>query len=150
MKLIYLYILITLPLVVFSQSLISGKVVDLDSNPIPYCNVLLVDSNNDQNYGGGTTNEKGYFEISTSITGRIKIKITSIGFEEFTSETIFISQDGAVIRLKEVKLKDEAYALNDVSVTAQKKIYERKIDRTVINIGSDLANSGSNVKKPLE
>lgn len=150
MKLIYLYILITLPLVVFSQSLISGKVVDLDSNPIPYCNVLLVDSNNDQNYGGGTTNEKGYFEISTSITGRIKIKITSIGFEEFTSETIIISQDGAVIRLKEVQLKDEAYALNDVSVTAQKKIYERKIDRTVINLGSDLANSGSNVLDVLE
>ena len=50
----------------FGQTVFSGKVVDSSKNPIPFCNVLLIDTNYSQNYVGGATDENGYFEIETN------------------------------------------------------------------------------------
>ena len=134
----------------FGQSVFSGKVLDTNKNPIPYCNVLLIDINNNQNFIGGTSDENGYFEIKTDYLRSVKIKITNIGFREYLSKRIDINQDKSIYELGEIILSDEAYALNDVSVVAKKLPYKREIDRTVINLEDEPNTQGSSVLDILE
>jgi len=134
----------------FGQIVFSGKVVDSFKNPIPFCNVLLIDTNSSQNYVGGATDENGYFEIETNFSGSIKVKISNVGFQEYLSEKININQDNSVFELGEISLSDEAFALNDVSVLAKKLPYKREIDRTVISLENEPNTQGSSVLDILE
>ena len=134
----------------FGQTVFSGKVVDSFKNPIPFCNVLLIDTNSSQNYVGGATDENGYFEIETNFSGSIKVKISNVGFQEYLSEKINVNQDNSVFELGEISLSDEAFALDDVSVLAKKLPYKREIDRTVISLENEPNTQGSSVLDILE
>ena len=134
----------------FGQTVFSGKVVDSGKNPIPFCNVLLIDTNYSQNYVGGATDENGYFEIETNFSGSIKVKISNVGFQEYLSEKININQNNSVFELGEISLSDEAFALDDVSVLAKKLPYKREIDRTVISLENEPNTQGSSVLDILE
>ena len=134
----------------FGQTVFSGKVVDSFKNPIPFCNVLLIDTNSSQNYVGGATDENGYFEIETNFSGSIKVKISNVGFQEYLSEKININQNNSVFELGEISLSDEAFALDDVSVLAKKLPYKREIDRTVISLENEPNTQGSSVLDILE
>lgn len=83
--------LLILPGKFFGQSLISGKILDSFQNPIPYCNILLIDSTTEKNLGGSVSTEDGLFEISTSLSGSFKVKILSIGFEQYVSDIFSIN-----------------------------------------------------------
>ncbi len=146
---IILVFLIT-PYFLIGQSIFSGKVIDENKNPIPFCNVLLVSPIGNENFNGGTTDENGYFEIETDYLGSIKLKISSIGFQEYVSEDIAISKNNSVFELGEILLSDEAFALNDVSVSAKKLPFKREIDRTVINLEDEPNTQGSSVLDILE
>ena len=117
MKRIVLVFLI-IPYFLIGQSIFSGKVIDENKNPVPFCNILLVSPTGDENFNGGTTDENGYFEIETNYLGLIKVKISNIGFQEFVSKNIDINKNNSVFELGEILLSDEALALNDVSVSA--------------------------------
>ena len=150
MKRIILLVFITIPYILIGQSIISGKVIDENKNPIPFCNVLLVSPIGNENFNGGTTDENGYFEIETDYLGSIKLKISNIGFQEYVSEDIAISKNNSVFELGEILLSDEAFALNDVSVSAKKLPFKREIDRTVINLEDEPNTQGSSVLDILE
>ena len=70
MKIINTLFLSLLPVITFAQSIISGKIIDDRNSPIPFCNVILIDPSDNNNYGGGTTDDEGYFQIQTDILGK--------------------------------------------------------------------------------
>lgn len=147
-KITLLFLILTY--ISFGQTVFSGKVVDSNKNPIPFCNVLLIDTNYSQNYVGGATDENGYFEIETNFSGSIIVKISNVGFQEYLSEKIDINQNNSVFELGEISLSDEVFALDDVSVLAKKLPYKREIDRTVISLENEPNTQGSSVLDILE
>ena len=147
-KITLLFLLLTYT--TFGQTVFSGKVVDSSKNPIPFCNVLLIDTNYSENYVGGATDENGYFEIETNFSGSIRVKISNVGFQEYLSEKININQNNSVFELGEISLSDEAFALDDVSVLAKKLPFKREIDRTVISLENEPNTQGSSVLDILE
>ena len=147
-KITLLFLLLTYT--TFGQTVFSGRVVDSSKNPIPFCNVLLIDTNYSENYVGGATDENGYFEIETNFSGSIRVKISNVGFQEYLSEKININRNNSVFELGEISLSDEAFALDDVSVLAKKLPYKRKIDRTIISLENEPNTQGSSVLDILE
>ena len=147
-KITLLFLLLTYT--TFGQTVFSGKVVDSSKNPIPFCNVLLIDTNYSENYVGGATDENGYFEIETNFSGSIRVKISNVGFQEYLSEKININRNNSVFELGEISLSDEAFALDDVSVLAKKLPYKREIDRTIISLENEPNTQGSSVLDILE
>ena len=147
-KITLLFLLLTYTTI--GQTVFSGKVVDSNKNPIPFCNVLLIDTNYSENYVGGATDENGYFEIETNFSGSIRVKISNVGFQEYLSEKININQNNSVFELGEISLSDEAFALDDVSVLAKKLPYKREIDRTIISLENEPNTQGSSVLDILE
>ena len=150
MKIINTLFLSLLPVITFAQSIISGKIIDDRNSPIPFCNVILIDPSDNNNYGGGTTDDEGYFQIQTDNLGTYKVKIVNIGFKEFLSEKLNIRENGDQFNLGKIVLFEEAYALNDVSVSAKKLPFKREIDRTVINLEDEPNTQGSSVLDILE
>ena len=150
MKIINKLFLSLLPVITFAQSVISGKIIDDKNSPIPFCNVILIDPSDNNNYGGGTTDDQGYFQIQTDNLGTYKVKIVNIGFKEFLSEKLNIRENGDQFNLGKIVLFEEAYALNDVSVSAKKLPFKREIDRTVINLEDEPNTQGSSVLDILE
>ncbi len=97
-----------LSLQVFSQSIISGTVTSKDGS-IPGASVYL-----EGTYDGASTNDKGEFSFKTAKTGKVVLKVTSMGFDPFTKEV-----EIAKLPVKlEIQLKEAFTQLNAVTITA--------------------------------
>lgn len=127
----------------YSQIKITGVVKD-SLDVIEFANVYLTDLNNKIIVGTITT-EKGTFNLSVK-EGVYKLAISFIGYEDWSKNiSLKNNQDVGIIILNENKSK-----LNEVVVTANKKLIERKVDRLVFNVGQSIAASGGNAVDALK
>ena len=134
----------------YSQSVISGKITDNSDIGIPYADILLLDEQGNWTNDRSSSDENGNFIIKTSDTGRFKISIISIGFEKYESDFFSLTLNKS-IDFGTINLKQESFELNDVDVTATRKIqYKRKIDRTIIDLETDSSTSGATLLDVLE
>ena len=133
-----------------SQSLIAGKIVDASDIGIPYADILLLDEQGNWTNDRTSSDESGDFKLSTKETGKFKISIISIGFEKYESDYFSLALNKS-IDLQKINLEQESFELNDVDVTATRKVpYKREIDRTVIDLQDDSTTSGSTLLDVLE
>ena len=134
----------------YSQSYITGKITDNSDMGIPYADILLLDDNGNWTNDRTTSDENGEFKLSTNDTGRFKISIISIGFEKYESDSFSITINKK-FDLGTINLEQESFELNDVDVTARRKIaYKREIDRTIIDLEADSSTSGASLLDVLE
>ena len=117
---------------------------------IPYADILLLDDNGNWTNDRTTSDANGEFKLSTNDTGRFKISIISIGFEKYESDSFSITINKK-FDLGTINLEQESFELNDVDVTARRKIaYKREIDRTIIDLEADSSTSGASLLDVLE
>ena len=134
----------------YSQSYITGKITDNSDMGIPYADILLLDDNGNWTNDRTTSDENGEFKLSTNDTGRFKISIISIGFEKYESDSFSITINKK-FDLGTINLEQESFELNDVDVTARRKIaYKREIDKTIIDLEADSSTSGASLLDVLE
>ncbi len=133
-----------------SQTPIAGKIVDTSGIGIPYADILLIDEEGNWTNDRTSSDENGYFKLFTNETGKFKISIISIGFEKYESDFFSLILNESV-DLQTINLEQESFELNDVDVTARRKIaYRREIDRTIIDLENDSSTSGSTILDILE
>lgn len=120
---------------------IQGKVIDQNlQQPIPYATVAIHDGTN-KIISGGISTDKGEFLISDIPKGNYTLKVQFIGYKTY-SQPIAISRKSKDINVGTIALEEEAEALDDVTVVAERTTIEQKIDRKVINVGKDLTTTG--------
>jgi hypothetical protein len=77
------------------------------------------------------------------------VKVTYVGYKTFVSGNIIIIGQKPVA-LPAFVLTPTGKTLNEVAVTAQKSYIQQKIDRTVVNVGALISNTGLNALEVLE
>ncbi|MEO8517227.1 MAG: TonB-dependent receptor [Flavobacterium sp.] len=92
----------------FSQTTISGKVVDNKNNPILEANIYI-----DGTYDGATSNEKGEFTFETTTKGNQFLIVTFL-----TSETAKLPIVIETYQSQTIKLKQSVNTLDAVVITA--------------------------------
>jgi len=92
----------------FSQTKISGNVIDEKNNPLPGVNIFI-----EGTYDGTSTNEKGEFIFTTSETGSKILVVSFLGYEN--QKLPFEIEKG---NLKTIKLKESVNTLDAVVITA--------------------------------
>ncbi|MBV7267802.1 TonB-dependent receptor [Winogradskyella luteola] len=110
----------------YSQTIITGKVVDAKNEPIIGANVYL-----DGTYDGATTDDKGKFSFTTEENGRQSLIISFLSFETKT-------------------IVDEVSKLSNLVVKLREDV--ESLDTVVLSAGTFEANDNSKVSvlKPLD
>ncbi|MGB5420392.1 outer membrane beta-barrel protein [Algibacter sp.] len=123
----------------FSQQFtITGSVKDANNEPIGYSNVVLIDKINSDVLKGTTTNEKGVFEFENVENGEYTLRISYLGFEDYTKE-ITLNKN---INLENILLNESFQELEGVKIMAKRPTVKRLVDRLVFNVeNSTLSNN---------
>jgi len=156
MKLIHLLFLTVFTLLFFNFSnaqttggKISGAILDDAKKPLDGATVILLIAKDSTVVTTQITNPDGSFAFQNLTDNTYLIKATYIGYKNYRSGNVIVSQQNTV-NLPAIILSPTGKALNEVTVTAQKSFIEQKIDRTVVNVGALISNTGTNALEVLQ
>lgn len=97
-----------LSMTLFSQSKLTGKVVDEKGNPISGANIFI-----EGTYDGASSNESGDFNFTTTATGNQTLVVSFLIYE--TAKTVI---DVTSFKNRTIKLRESVNSLDAVVVTA--------------------------------
>lgn len=126
---------------------ISGTVSDQDDRPLPYAHVILLRLSDSTLIKGVATDETGNFEIRTASSGEHHLKVSLIGYKDFTTPVFHLSESSD-IRLPKITLS-AGIDLEEVTVAGTRPLFEQKSDRLVINVQSSEMAVGSSASEIL-
>jgi len=128
---------------------ISGSVLDDAGKPLDGATVILLTAKDSVVVGTQLANTNGSFTFQNLKDNTYLVKVTYIGYKDYRSSYVIISQQKPV-NLPAFILSSVGKTLNGVAVTAQRSYIQQKIDRTVVNVGALISNTGANALEVLE
>lgn len=138
-----------------------GKIVEsISGKPVEYASVQLIQNKLDTVtkqrketvIGGMLTRSNGDFTVeNVPVFGPLKLKVTGIGYKEFTQNVSFELKRGgdpsAMMNaldkdLGNIKIEIEEKLLGNVTVTSEKPGLQLGIDRKIFNVDKNLVSAG--------
>ena len=119
---------------VAAQTQVSGRLFDASQNSIPWANVVILDSVNQNVLTGTTSDTLGYFSLDYPQSGNFLLRISSVGFEEY-NRTIHLS-----VELGDVVLT-ASHSLDEIDLTSKgiirlekkKGVFVAHVENTTFN-----------------
>jgi outer membrane receptor for ferrienterochelin and colicins len=125
---------------------ITGKVIEkISKQPLEYATIKLTNPKFPKAISGGITNSKGEFDVDAR-PGTYDIKIEFISFKPIIIKQIKFERDS---NLGQIALDEDATALNEVIIRAEKTDVSIKLDKKIFSIGNDLMVKGGTVSDVL-
>src|SRR5690625_2314621 len=109
---------------------IEGRVMDVDSNPMPGVNVLIMGENI-----GTATDADGYYEIN--VPGEVTLIFSMIGYQ-----TMEVNTSRAINGVLDVVMQDETFGLGEVTVVGYSQVQTQHVASSVATIDMDRVQSG--------
>ncbi len=133
MKIITTFIIAFICVFSFGQTY-TGKIIDEQNQPISFANIVAKNKANNLIVTGVISDENGEFSIKIK-KETIFLEISFIGFN---TKKIFPKQSniGTII------LEEDGQQLQEVVITARKKLIQQKVDRLVFNVENTVAGTG--------
>ncbi len=140
---IYLLIFTTAPTLLFSQGAeINGNLTDAKSDPVIFANIALYSGSDSTLIKVEPSNEDGLFTFNNIDYGRYFMKVSYVGFHDFIIHEFNV--DKPQINLGRLTLAESARELQEVVVSAQRRIVEVYSDRMVFNVQGTINSAGDN------
>ena len=132
-----------------AQAQITGEIKDKSGNALPYANVVLRKAHDSSFVKGDIAKDDGAFAIQNAALGKYFLEISMVGFANKYSTAFELTPQYQKHNLGTIALS-VASELKTVEVTAQKALFEQKIDRFVINVDGSITSAGSTALDVLE
>lgn len=120
----------------------TGQVVDKQKLPISYANIVAKSKTDNSLITGVISDENGRFSINPK-NENFYLEISFIGF---ATKKINPTKNN----IGTITLKEDGNELEEVIITARKKIIQQKVDRLVFNVENTVAGSGGTVLDALK
>lgn len=138
------------PELLSAQTKVQGKVIDINSSPIPGVSVLLLHPADSALVKGTVTNNAGNYTFEKITAGKYFIQFSHTGYSTHHTTTFqvlaeVIDKDNGI-----VKLEAANSALTNITVTATRPLYEQKPDRLTINVANSITAAGNTALQILE
>ncbi|MEO0333170.1 MAG: carboxypeptidase-like regulatory domain-containing protein, partial [Bacteroidota bacterium] len=130
-----------------AQTSLSGEVKDLSNHPVSFANVLLLHSTDSSLVKGAISDTNGTFLLETQ-AGDYILHITSVGYQSASSQLKVTRAPKQY--LGTLYLAENTQQLDEVVVKGKKPLFERQVDRTVVNVQSSITFTGRTVLEVLE
>ncbi|GAA4455843.1 outer membrane beta-barrel family protein [Nibrella saemangeumensis] len=145
--LLFFLLLSQLSLTTFAQHRVQGSVKDPTGKDLPFVSIALLHAKDSSLAKGAVTTEQGSYRFENVPNGRYVIAASSVAYQKQKSGVFDVAADVTVPALT---LTEASRTLNEVTVNAQKPLYEQQIDRMVINVQSSIMAAGSTALDVLE
>lgn len=132
-----------------STASISGKLADASQKPLEGATVMLVKSTDSSIVKTILSAENGLFVFEKINDGSYRLLFSLTGFVKQASGDVIIKNQQPV-NAGTFSLVQATSELQGVTVTSQKPLVERKIDRTVVNVDAMISSAGSTALDVLE
>lgn len=128
---------------------ISGSVLDDAKKPLDGATITVMTAKDSTVAGNQLANRDGSFAFQNLKSDTYVIKVTYIGYKNYVSGNFIISGQKPVV-LPAIVLLPLGKTLSGVTVNAQRSFIQQKPDRTVVNVGAMISNTGTNALEVLE
>ena len=124
----------------------SGKIVSDDNHqPISFCAISLIKDS--AVVKGSISDSAGHYEFEQINEGSYSIMINMTGFELYRSAVFAVDSNGYNVPI--ISLTPDIKKLGQVTVTAQKKLFEMHPDKIVMNIENSIVVAGNSAFEVL-
>ena len=126
---------------------IDGTITDPDGEPLPFATIEVYDQDSVL-VDGLSTEENGYFKTVVPVANYV-LHIKYLSYQE---QIIRVENIGEAdpSELGTIQMSEGGMVLDEIQVTADRSQMELKLDKRVVNVGSDLSNAGTNVSDLLD
>ncbi|MFD2934882.1 outer membrane beta-barrel protein [Spirosoma flavum] len=132
----------------FSQ--LSGHLRTSAGQPIPFANVLVVQSVDSLLVKATLTDETGRYQLAIPDTGTYILRLSSLGYQSWRSPAFELTPAEPRKEFGEQILREDTQQLGEVVIRAQKPLYQQTSEGTVVNVESSVLSKGSSVLQVLE
>ena len=140
MKTVFQFFLISFYITIQAQSNILGEVVDDNLQAVPAAVVSIYTEDKASFIKAAVTEDNGRFIIKSLQKGTYVLTISSLGFENYTSEVFIHSNNSKDFGI--IQLKPASEALEEVVITAEKPMVQVMPDKTVFNVQNTINAAG--------
>ena len=131
-----------------AQAIVKGSVVD-GQQALPSAIIRLKHLPDSAVYKDAVTNLDGTFIINAVGPGDYLLNIGMASYQAVVKR-ITVSAADTVISLGTINLLSSSRLLNEVAVQASAPLIEKQIDKTVVNVDQNIANTGTNAFELLK
>jgi len=118
---------------------VTGEVIDENSYPVAYANILLLKVQDSTIISGTTSNEEGQFIFNDITPNSYIIKTSFISYED-GFYNIELTRD---LKVPSIILKESIEALSEIEITYKKPTIKREVDRLVFNVEKTALSEGN-------
>ncbi len=130
-----------------------GRILDAETRKgVEYASVTLLLSRGkkDSVITGGLTEENGDFNLKELAFGRYKIRVTFVGYKDFSQVVMVSPPDNIEQDLGDLKMELDSKVLADVNISAEKAQSQLALDKQVFNVGRNAASVGGTAEDILK
>jgi outer membrane receptor protein involved in Fe transport len=130
------------------QGSINGKIQDVSGKPVAFANVFLMSPADSLVVLGSVSGEDGSFYFNHLDKSEYLLSVVIIGYKKYWEHLMIHAN--AHNDLQTISLLASEDELEEIQVVAQKPLYEKQIDRMVINVQSSITAAGNTVLEVLQ
>lgn len=132
------------------QPRLSGRVEETSGKGLPFANVLLLNARDSSLVKGMVTDQEGSYRLENPKKGQYRLMASMVGYSQVYSPLFSIPEQQEHIVIPPLVLRAVARELSEVTVVAQKPLYEQHLDRLVVNVQSSIASAGATALDVIE
>lgn len=153
-RIIPFFLLIGLSTAVLAQTdssgILSGNILSENKKAIEGATVILVSMDDSLFQRPARTDKDGLFEITSIPYGYYRLKISYVGMQNLSLDSIYFRKERADFNLNDITLKAaSSQQLQEVIIYAEKPLIESKDGNITFNAGESAVAAGSNASDLL-
>ena len=113
-----------------AQNNISGKISDINNEPLPFANVVMVEKGNNNNLKGVTSDNNGFYSFENIKNGTYSIEVSMIGFKTEKIKDFEISSN----KTFNFTLVEETQTLNEVVIKSTRPVIKQTAEKLVVDL----------------
>jgi len=125
-----------------------GIIRAANGTALPFASVALLNAKDSSLVKGGLSNEAGVYELLNIKAGRYVVAASMIGYKTIHSVALEVTSTST--EAPPLLMQEAAKTLNEVTVVAQKPVFEQQLDKLVVNVQSIVTAAGSSALDVLE
>ncbi len=126
-----------------AQSTLTGTIIDDQSQPVSYANVVLYSSQDSTLIKGVVSEGDGTFALSDIAPGNYYVEATMLSYKTVRTENISVPSDVSNPIL--LTLLPDSELLKTVEIVGKRPLLEQKADRMIVNVADNVTSLNANL-----